>query len=82
MARRRKPTPTLRRRPQQMRMNVRLYRVSIDDFGECEVQASGRAGARWRAFQIGREAGYFGAGFRDFIARRPRVAELRQECHA
>lgn len=58
-------------------MNVRLYRVSIDDFGECEVQASGRAGARWRAFQIGREAGYFGAGFRDFIARRPRVAELK-----
>jgi hypothetical protein len=37
----RNPSKTIRRQPRQMRLNVRIYRVEIADFGSVEVQASG-----------------------------------------
>jgi len=66
-------------RRSQMLLPVRRYVVTMDGFGDMEVQAATAGAARYRYFKSGREAGYFAGGFQDFIDRGgARAREVRR----
>lgn len=65
-------------RPHQLRLNVRIFKVRIPDFGEIELQADRPAAAKYQAFKRGRESGYFGSGFSEYLTRGVAVHELRR----
>lgn len=58
-----------RRHPDQGVFGLRRYIVRCDGFGDCHVDAATASGAKYRAYKLAREAGYFPEGFRDFLAR-------------
>lgn len=57
-----------RRKPAQATLDVRQYLVRCAGFECCTINASSAAGAKYRAFKLIREAGYFKGGFRAFLA--------------
>lgn len=67
------------RRPKQLSMMVRLYRVTCDGFADLDVQAASAPGAKYQAFKKAREAGYFKderIGFRTFLSRGFKAREI------
>lgn len=56
------------RRPAQGTLDVRRYIVRCSGFDDCTVSAATPAGAKYRAFKLAREAGYFSRGFHAFLA--------------
>jgi len=70
---------TARRKEKQLCLAVRRYRVSgwgNASLFECDAGSPGQA--RWKAYKAAREAGYFRAGFRAFMAAGFRVREVRR----
>lgn len=65
------------RHKDQLRLNVRFYRVGVAGFPDMQIQAPTPAAARWAVYKLAREAGYF-ARFRDFLARCSFVREVRR----
>lgn len=57
-----------RRKPLQAALDVRRYIVRCHGFDDCTVSAATPAGAKYRAFKLAREAGYFSRGFHAFLA--------------
>jgi hypothetical protein len=65
------------RNKNQLRLNVRFYRVAVQGFPDAQIQAANRAAAKWQVFKSLREAGYV-AGFRDFLRRGVKAREVRR----
>lgn len=68
----------MRRRPKQLSLNARFYRVDCGRFGEIEIQAATPAAAMYQIFKKAREAGFFyrPSGFRDFLAEGWKAREI------
>lgn len=56
-----------RRHPDQGIFGIRRYIVRGNGFDDCHVDAATASGAKYRAFKLAREAGYFRGGFRAFL---------------
>lgn len=70
-----------KRKNPQLLLEVRLYRVMCDGFGDFEVQVKSAAAAKFKTFLSARDAGYFQdprSGFRDFLSRGFRAREVRR----
>ena len=66
-------------RPKQRSLHVRRYIVRAYGFINTEVQASTTAGAKYQAFKLAREAGYFNdrkTGFREFLTQGVTAREI------
>jgi hypothetical protein len=71
----------MNRKPKQLSLPVRLYRVSCDGYVDMEIQALTAGGAKFEVFRRAREAGYFSdrrTGFRDFLNRGWTAREVRR----
>jgi len=64
------------RKPKQLSLELRIFNVRGDSFVIEELQAADAAQAKYRAFKLAHDAGYFRNGFRDFLALRPVAMEL------
>lgn len=66
------------RHKDQLRLNVRFYRVELPGLDPIDEQAPTRAAAKYQVYKRAREAGFFRGGFRAFLARKISVRELRR----
>nr|WP_311538550.1 hypothetical protein [uncultured Bradyrhizobium sp.] len=66
------------RHKDQLRLNVRFYRVEIPGLDPIDEQAPTRAAAKWQVYKRAKAAGFFRDGFRSFLSRRISVRELRR----
>lgn len=57
-----------RRHPDQGFFGIRRYIVRCDGFDDCHVEAATASAAKYRAFKLAREAGYFRESFKAFLA--------------
>lgn len=67
----------MKREGQQLRLDVRLFLVKADGFCDLQIQAASAPAAKYQAFKMGREAGYF-PRFRDFLNWGFTAEELRR----
>jgi hypothetical protein len=66
------------RKPKQLSLELRTYSVRGENFEIDDLQARDAPQAKYRAFKLAREAGYFKNGFRDFLERLPIAVELQR----
>lgn len=66
-----------RKKSQQLTLMVKLFAVR-GWWGDQVVQAPTPAAAKYQVYKLGREAGYFSDGFREFLAHGFTARELRR----
>ncbi len=70
-------SPMSKRKPQQLKLNVKLFNVRAEGLFEIRIQAASPAAAKYRYFKLAREAGYV-SQFCDFLRRGLKAVELHQ----
>jgi len=68
----------MKRKPMQLSLPVRMYRVSCGEFGDIDITAGTAAAARYEIYRRAHEAGFFRKGFRDFLSRKWPARALRR----